>query len=1288
MMPGTSAANWDNSMPKAYATVSITVIPSATGWLTNVVTVSRAEIEAYTANDSALAITEVRRPAVIIVGTILEEGDLGFTNAAFEVRLSTPSQFPVTVSYATTNGSATPGIDFIPTNGVLLFSPGQTTQTVSVLVMGDVSLESNELFFINLGNPTNAVLANAQATGTILNDDGLPGKIDHFAWSTVPSPQVVNGAFPVSIAALDSFNNPATNFSGSVGLSTSTSAALTPTNLLRNPSVQNSGRGSSFYTDGYSFTPTNNILVTHVRHIGGSKVSVWTDSGKLVISQPVVSVPGTWMETSIGAPVELLAGNTYRIGALWTNWYFATNLGQTFAHGTIHQSYYGNGDSFPNTSQDWRWPFVDLSYIVSGAPGPGITPTNTGPFIDGVWSGFLTVASAATNLVVQAKDAPGHSGLTNPFHVSEPNQPPILLTQPLSLTLDPGASGLLEVSVFGTPPLFQQWRLDGQDLPGATNAFLLLTNFLEEQAGVYSVRVWNNFGTVTSSNAIVTLHVPLTLPNALNAPGLTWTTGGSSPWFPQTNISHDGSAAQSGIITDQQQSWLQTTIVGPGTLSFWWKVSSEAGYDFLNFYTNGVQVQSITGEEDWQRLSFDMPAGSHTIRWNYLKDESAFDGQDRGWVDQVGLSDPSLEPPGIVSQPGDQTVAIGATANFTVVATGSSPLLYQWFLNTNTPISGATNSFLMLTNVQLSAVGFYHVVVSNFAAVTSRVARLNVVPPPVITMNPQSQTVAVGENVSFAAGADGELPMNYRWRQGALELTNVSAYSNTCSFVISNVTLESAGTYLANITNVGGLATGGAGLGNTLDAHLVVVIPPTNQAGPVGSTVSFHAQVSSNALGYQWQFNGQTLPATGDANLVLTNIQCAQAGTYSLLVTNPAGFHTAFNAVLTVIDTEPPIVVCPTNIFLSWAGTNGTEAFFAPTAQDNCASNLVVNCIPPSGSVFPLGTNLVTCWAGDLAGNSNSCTFAVTILDTEPPALTCPRDELLDYAGTNGTQVNFSAQATDNLDTNVIVSCSPPSGSFFPLGTNVVVCTASDTAGNTNSCAFSIIVLDTAPPVINCPENQLLTCMGSNGASATFNAIASDNVDGLIVATCMPPSDSYFPVGTNLVTCLAVDSSGNSNQCSFTITVLDTQPPLLTCPSNQVLACTGPSGAQAFYSPGALDTCSGKTIVVCEPPSGSFFPPGTNLVTCWSADGAGNTNECAFTVAVVELTGPQLSIIRDATNVFIRWPATCRTYRLQFTPGLTPVEWTTVPEQPVLADNYYTVTLPLTTESRFYRLQE
>lgn len=128
------------------------------------------------------------------------------------------------------------------------------------------------------------------------------------------------------------------------------------------------------------------------------------------------------------------------------------------------------------------------------------------------------------------------------------------------------------------------------------------------------------------------------LPAAVNAPSLTWTTGGDTPWFAEAVTTHDGvAAARSGDLSHNQASVLQISLNGPGDGSFFWKVSSE-GADRLFFLMDDSEQAQISGEVDWTEQPFSVPAGLHTLTWRYQKDYSVSIGRDTAWLDQFNFA--------------------------------------------------------------------------------------------------------------------------------------------------------------------------------------------------------------------------------------------------------------------------------------------------------------------------------------------------------------------------------------------------------------------------------------------------------------------------------------------------------------------------------------------------------------------------------------------------------------------------------------------------------------------------
>nr|WP_241551473.1 HYR domain-containing protein [Gramella oceanisediminis] len=351
--------------------------------------------------------------------------------------------------------------------------------------------------------------------------------------------------------------------------------------------------------------------------------------------------------------------------------------------------------------------------------------------------------------------------------------------------------------------------------------------------------------------------------------------------------------------------------------------------------------------------------------------------------------------------------------------------------------------------------------------------------------------------------------------------------------------------------------------------------------------------------------------------------------TVTWTATDASGNTTTSSFTVTVTDTEAPVVSCPEGLTVStMEGEDYAIVDFAPaTATDNCEVSVEQTAGPVSGSQFPLGTTTVTFTATDAAGNTTECSFSITVEDTEAPNLSCPDDmEMGVDAGVCGAVVEFEMPAVSDNSGNVelVQTGGPASGEEFPVGTTTVSFTATDEAGNTATCSFTVTINDDEAPEIEQKDDITVnTDAGSCGAVVDYTApVASDNcgIESLVLTDGLN-SGSEFPIGETMITYVATDSNGNTATSSFTVTVVDNEAPAIECPENiDLIVEIGTTSAIVEYDAVITsDNCEGTTVELIEGfASGEEFPLGSTTVTYRVTDAAGNTAECSFIVNIAE----------------------------------------------------------------------
>jgi hypothetical protein len=253
---------------------------------------------------------------------------------------------------------------------------------------------------------------------------------------------------------------------------------------------------------------------------------------------------------------------------------------------------------------------------------------------------------------------------------------------------------------------------------------------------------------------------------------------------------------------------------------------------------------------------------------------------------------PSIVAPTIAVSPVSQTVSVSSTGSFTVSATGTQPLYYQWRKD-GVAIAGATNSTLALSNVQVADAGSYTVVVTNAAgSATSVAASLTISTgstgsAPVVTIPPSGVVVAQGANAVFAVTASGTAPLSYQWRKDGVPISGATSATLT----VTNAQTSNAGSYSVSISNAfGSVVSGTATL--TVASPPVITAQPVSRAASAGDSVTLSvtavATSGSQAPTFQWQCNGSNVVGAISQQLAIDNVQPAKAGLYAAAVTSGA----------------------------------------------------------------------------------------------------------------------------------------------------------------------------------------------------------------------------------------------------------------------------------------------------------------------------------------------------------------------------------------------------------------
>jgi Glycosyl hydrolases family 28/Immunoglobulin domain/Cadherin-like domain/Immunoglobulin I-set domain len=579
---------------------------------------------------------------------------------------------------------------------------------------------------------------------------------------------------------------------------------------------------------------------------------------------------------------------------------------------------------------------------------------------------------------------------------------PGVTTQPADQAVTTGQNATFTLVASGTAPLAYQWYYNTNTaLAAATNASLTVTNVRRVNAGFYSALITNSSGSVTSRYAALSLVD--TPPVAGN----------------DTVVRPQGAGLKIRIAdlltndTDADGDALALTGVTAST--------------------NGVNLTTNT------TLIFYTNAPDVNDRFSYIISDG-YGGSATGFVYVVTAA----------NLPGQaQTTSVSGT-NVTLTFAGRPGSVYVVQRSTN------LTAWVALTTNTAPAVGLFQVQ-DGFADLGGTPAqayyRLQFLAlaatAPAITTQPQSQTVVSGQNATFTVTASGVPPPAYQWYFNNAVLAGQTGAA---------LTAGSAGNYFAVAANSAGSATSSI-------VTLTVLVPPsvttqpTNFTATVGQNATFSVAAAGTApLGYQWYFNTNTLLANAtNAALTLTNVQSANAGTYSVLVTNGAGSVTSSIVTLTVL-VPPSVTTQPTN--------------FTATVGQNATFSVVAAGTAPLGYQWYFNTNT-------LLANATNAALTVTNVQTT-------------NAGTYSVLVTNVAGSVTSAVVTLTVNSSVVAPSITTQPTNF-------TATVGQNAAFSVVAAGTAPLGYQWYFNVNTLLAGATNATLSLTNVQPDDAGGYAV---------------------------------------------------------------------------------------------------------------------------------------------------------------------------------------------